>query len=233
MLKQDGTILRLRALARAAGLEPLDVELMVVALAPDVDPRFEKLYGYLNDDVTRRRASVGLALQLAGSSTLAGAARARLEPSRPLLRHGLLVVEDIERPLLTRALRAPDRVTAHLLGDDAPAAELTPLLSQAVPCDAPLSAQLGRALGSGVLLVHLRERVAGTGSAVAVAALRATGRAGLVGPTCAPGCWASWLGASAPSSCWRWPSGPRPALPTSRTPTPPPRWRPTSGSTRR
>ena len=33
---------------------------------------------------------------------MAAAARARLEPSRPLLRHGLLVVDDPERPLLTR-----------------------------------------------------------------------------------------------------------------------------------
>ncbi len=51
---------------------------------------------------------------------MSAAARARLEPSRPLVRHGLLVVEDPDRPLLTRGLRVPDRVAAHLLGDDAP-----------------------------------------------------------------------------------------------------------------
>ena len=39
----------------------------MIALLPDLDSRFERLYGYLNDDVTRRRASVGLALQLAGA----------------------------------------------------------------------------------------------------------------------------------------------------------------------
>ena len=49
------------------------------------------------------------------------AARGRLEPSRPLLRHGLVLIEDVERPLLTRGLRIPDRVAAHLLGDDTPA----------------------------------------------------------------------------------------------------------------
>lgn len=179
-LEQGGTVLRLRQLSRTAGLEPLDVELLVVALAPDLDPRFEKLYGYLNDDVTRRRASTGLALQLAGWSALTGAARARLEPSRPLLRHGLLVVEDVERPLLTRALRVPDRVSAHLLGDDAPAAELVPLLARPVAYASPLSTQLGRALRAGERLVHLRERVSGTGSAVAVAALQAADRSALV-----------------------------------------------------
>ena len=113
-------MLRLRRLARDAGLTPLDVELLLVALLPDLDTRFERLYGYLNDDVTRRRASVALALELAGASPMSAAARARLEPSRPLLRHGLLLVDDPDRPLLTRGLRVPDRVAAHLLGDDAP-----------------------------------------------------------------------------------------------------------------
>ncbi|GAA1432281.1 ATP-binding protein [Microlunatus lacustris] len=180
VVEQAGVPLRLRRLARAADLEPLDVELLLVALAPDLDLRFEKLYGYLNDDVTRRRASVGLALQLAGRSTLTGAARARLEPSRPLLGQGLLAVEDGERPLLSRALRVPDRVGAHLLGDDAPAAELLPLLAQPVSYAAPLSTHLGRALAGGVRLVHLRERGAGTGSAVGVAALQAAGWSALV-----------------------------------------------------
>ena len=58
----------LRGLARAFGLEPIDVDLLLVALAPDLDPRFERLYGYLHDDVSRRRASVGLALELRGGT---------------------------------------------------------------------------------------------------------------------------------------------------------------------
>ena len=62
-----GADLRLRRLARSFGLDPLDVELLLVALVPDLDPRFERLYGYLHDDVTRRRASVGLALELVGA----------------------------------------------------------------------------------------------------------------------------------------------------------------------
>ena len=110
-------------LARAFGLEPVDVELLLVALAPDLDPRFERLYGYLHDDVSRRRASVGLALELrgAGSGVASGAeprparaARRRWSPA------GSLLVEDADRPFLTRSLRVPDRVTAHLLGDDSP-----------------------------------------------------------------------------------------------------------------
>ena len=54
------------ASAQAFALDPLDVDLLLVALAPDLDARFERLYGYLHDDVTRRRASIGLALELVG-----------------------------------------------------------------------------------------------------------------------------------------------------------------------
>ncbi len=92
----------------------------MVALLPDLDSRFERLYGYLNDDVTRRRASVGLALQLAGESGLSAAARAGWSRAGRWSGTGLVLVEDPDRPLLTRGLRVPDRVAAHLLGDDAP-----------------------------------------------------------------------------------------------------------------
>ena len=44
--------------------------------------------------------------------------RVRLGPLGPLVAGGLLVVEDADRPFLTRSLRVPDRVAAHLLGDD-------------------------------------------------------------------------------------------------------------------
>jgi hypothetical protein len=171
-----GEVIRLRRLARDAGLTALDVELLLIGLLPDLDTRFERLFGYLNDDVTRRRASVSLALELAGVSPMSSTARARLEDSRPLLRHGLLVVEDRDRPLLTRGLRVPDRVTAHLLGDDALDPGLGSLVETVPPYATPLAGQLTRALGSGVTLGHIRERSPGTGAAVAVAALSGLGR---------------------------------------------------------
>ncbi len=178
-VETGGRQLRLRRLARMAGLSEVDVELLMIALLPDLDSRFERLYGYLNDDVSRRRASVGLALQLAGESAMTATARARLEPSRPLIRRGLIVVEEPDRPFLTRGLRVPDRVSAHLLGDDAPAAGLAGLIDEVAPYRAPVADQLGRALAAGVRLVHLREQVVGTGSAVAVAALTAAGMGSL------------------------------------------------------
>ena len=73
---------RLAELAQTFELTPLDVAVLVLALAPDLDRVFESCYGYLNDDVTRRRATVGLALDLSGREAWDPAARARFLPER-------------------------------------------------------------------------------------------------------------------------------------------------------
>ncbi|MEO3754713.1 ATP-binding protein [Streptomyces sp. B6B3] len=174
-----GARLPLRALARNFALTPLDVEVLLVALLPDADGRFEKLYGYLNDDVTRRRASVGLALQLVGAEPLHAAARTRLLPGAPLVDGGLLLVEDADRPFLSRALRVPDRVTAYLVGDDTTDPGLRGLLTRPTALPSPAATGLAGALDAGVRLVYVRERPGGSAASLATAALLACGRTAL------------------------------------------------------
>ena len=171
---------RLLTLARRFRLDPIDVEFLLVSMAPDVDPRFERLYGYLNDDVTRRRATVGLALQLCGLPA-AGAGRFRFARSAPLMSTGLVEIQDDERPALSRTLRVPDRIVAHLLGDDLldPATGDTAHLTPAGHTSDPLARQIGDALRQGIGTVHLRD-TDGNASRVAVDALTATGRDALV-----------------------------------------------------
>ncbi|WP_234392704.1 ATP-binding protein [Streptomyces sp. XY152] len=176
----------LGTLARRFGLSPLDLDLLLVALAPDLDARFERLYGYLNDDLTRRRPTVGLALELCG---LGGAspARFRLAPGAPLIAHGLMEVTEPERPPLSRVLVVPDRVTGHLLGDTRPDARLTGVLGEAREDPTAEAAEVHRAAaaaGSGAGLVHLRSR-GGDAEGLAVAALRLTGARPLVLDTAA------------------------------------------------
>ncbi|HEY5489473.1 MAG TPA: hypothetical protein VIK00_06500, partial [Candidatus Limnocylindrales bacterium] len=140
-------------------------------MAPDVDQRLEQLYGYLHDDVTRRRASVGLALELCAVAPASAEGRRRLGPSSPLISGGLLVIDDRERPVLTRSLRVPDRVAAHLLGDDAlePAiAEL--LLDSASPTAGPWP-HLDNAIASFVSPIYLREQLGTSAAWVAASAV--------------------------------------------------------------
>lgn len=173
-----GHDIRLRRLRRSFRLEEIDLDLLVVALAPDLDPRFERLYGYLHDDVSRRRASAGLALELAGRPELAaaGPARSRLGPHGPLVRGGLLLVEDTDRPFLTRSLRVPDRVAAYLLGDDGVDPEIAPLLGETVDVRLGNVDGLARAIASDVRLVYVREAAGASGRALCHAAFRELGR---------------------------------------------------------
>ncbi|MFF2773926.1 ATP-binding protein [Streptomyces sp. NPDC058052] len=170
---------RLGVLARDFGLSALDVDILLIALLPDLDDRFEAFYGYLNDDVTRRRPSAGLALGLCGMPHADREARARLGERAPLRAGGLLLVEDRDRPFLGRALRVPDRVTAYLLGDDTPDPRLTDVRAPWEPVRGVGDpAPLARFLSSdGTGLVYLQEDQGGAGTALAASALETAGRA--------------------------------------------------------
>ncbi|WP_078955107.1 ATP-binding protein [Streptomyces griseus] len=169
---------RLGRLAEDFGLSALDVDILLIALLPDLDDRFEAFYGYLNDDVTRRRPSAGLALGLCGMPHADREARARLGERAPLRAGGLLLVEDRDRPFLGRALRVPDRVTAYLLGDDTPDPRLADVRA---PWEAVRGAgdpaPLARFLSDPAALVYLQEDQGGAGTALAASSLEAAGRA--------------------------------------------------------
>ncbi len=174
--ERNGAVIRLRQLALEAALSELDVEILVICLVPDLDSRFERLYGYLNDDVTRRRATIGLTLALADVSAASHSCRARLLPGAPLIDRALVQVEDADRPFLTRALRVPDRVTAHLLGNDAPDPALDGVLTDLPHVTGERSAALARAFVAGQRLVYVRDHTTGLGPSMAAAAIAATGR---------------------------------------------------------
>jgi len=166
----------LDALAAAFGLSALDLALLVVAVAPDVEPAFERLYAYLNDDVSRRRASVGLALALCGADPADGPARARLGPAGPLVAHRLVHVDDADRPFLTRAVRPADRVVAHLLGDGT----YDPVVAAALgepPVPLNVLPDLAKALAGGARLAYVQETPGSAGRAGAAAAIDAAGLA--------------------------------------------------------
>ncbi len=172
---------RTARLVESFGLSPLDLDLLLVAMAPDLDRRFEQLYGYLNDDLTQRRPTIGLALELCGLSAV-GPGRFRFTARSPLLAGGLLDLVEPERPFLSRQLRVPDRVTAHLLGDDEPDGALRGLARVARPGGSPSADpdgdgpadRLAAVLAGGTVLAHLLDQ-GGHGGRPAVEALAAGG----------------------------------------------------------
>src|SRR6266851_1570389 len=196
--EREGADLRLRRLARNFHLDEIDIELLLIAMAPDVEVRFERLYGFLQDDVSRRRASVGLGLELCGLPSSSAYARSRLAAGAPLVDECLVQVEENERPVLTRPLRVPDRVAAHLLGSDIPDAVVAALAyqcEQAMPSQAATlvrwmnnespsptqspSPLVGEGRGAGSKLAYIRERPGASGAALASSAFAQVGRATL------------------------------------------------------
>jgi len=126
-----GIQLRLDEMARRFALTPFDVDVLLITLAPEVDLRYERLFAYLQDDVTRRRPSVDLVLNLLCPGFADKlAARGRLTGRAPLVRHRLIeLFDDPSRPqppLLGRSLRADARVVSFLLGGDEFDARLAP-----------------------------------------------------------------------------------------------------------
>ena len=186
--EREGADMRLRRLARNFHLDDIDIELLLIAMAPDVDARFERLYGYLQDDVSRRRASVGLGLELCGLPSSSAYARSRLAPGAPLVDEYLVQVEENDRPVLTRPLRVPDRVAAHLLGSDIPDPVVAALAYQCEPAAPEQATTLvrwmrnespspsGGGQGGGPRLAYIRERPGASGAALASSAFAEVGR---------------------------------------------------------
>ena len=169
---------RLRRLARNFRLDEIDVELLLIAMAPDVDARFERLFGYLQDDVSRRRASVGLGLELCGLPLSSAYARSRLAPGAPLVDECLVLIEETERPVLTRSLRVPDRVAGHLLGSDIPDPVVAALAYECEPATSEEATTLVRWMhdASPSRLAYVRERPGASGAALAASAFAQVGR---------------------------------------------------------
>jgi hypothetical protein len=119
--REEDVVLTLPHLAQLFQLSPVEEQTLVVCLAPEIDRKYDKLYAYLQDDVTRKRPSVDLALSLAGLSWRERlAARAVFDSQAPLVRYRLLQVLDRApegpQPLLARSLKLDDRIAELLLG---------------------------------------------------------------------------------------------------------------------
>jgi MoxR-like ATPase len=122
---RDGVYLRLVALTQLFGLSTFDLDVLLACLAPEVDRRYERLYAYLHDDVTRRHPTVDLVLDLFCPELEARlAARTRFNAAAPLFRHRLLRRPDDGSArwpsLLGTALQLDPRVARYLLDDDEP-----------------------------------------------------------------------------------------------------------------
>jgi SpoVK/Ycf46/Vps4 family AAA+-type ATPase len=115
-----GRRLTLSHLAEQFGLSSAEVDLLLVAMAPELEPRYETLYAYLQDDVTRKRPSADLALNVICRSEREKLfARRFLAPGAPLIHFRVLELleesHDRQPTLLRKFLKIEDSVLRFLL----------------------------------------------------------------------------------------------------------------------
>jgi len=104
-------------------LSPFDLDVLFVALAPEIDARYERIYAFIQDDVTRKRPTVDLALNLLCGSVAEKLERlGRFSGEGPLVGQGLVRLLSADGqpdgPRLGAALRLDEAVLGYLLGHD-------------------------------------------------------------------------------------------------------------------
>jgi MoxR-like ATPase len=131
LIKTANQPLRLAQLATTFGLTRFELDILLICLAPTLDLRYERLYAFLQDDVTRKRPTINLTLDLL---TEPGPARlkqlAYFADESPLFKYHLLERSSESgqepSPLLSQTLRVDEAIVAWLLGRYQPHADLAP-----------------------------------------------------------------------------------------------------------
>jgi hypothetical protein len=114
--------LRLHRLQTRFQLPDAARDILLICLLPELESRYRRLFGYLQDDASRTQPSIELVLQILLPLRLPDFGRWLFDTASPLFQNQLLVwpegAQALE-PLSMRPLRVDDRIVRYLLdGDD-------------------------------------------------------------------------------------------------------------------
>jgi hypothetical protein len=113
-----GCELPLARVVRTFGLDAVEYDAVLMALASELDAAWGRLCGYLNDHVGRTRPTLGLVLEIAAAERAGQAPPSPLDMCRrPVVRDGLLELEG-DGPLPGLPLRLSRAMAARLSGID-------------------------------------------------------------------------------------------------------------------
>jgi hypothetical protein len=158
-----GAALALPRLARLFGLSDDEVRAVVICLAPELRRKYDRVYAYLQDDITRKRPSVDLVLELLYDDEPQRWRAARLfDDGARLLRLGILrAVPDPASPSgssgLARFLAVDPWIRRYLLGG--PATDLHAGLAGVARLDDPATGPAPAELVAGLARLVARHGV--------------------------------------------------------------------------
>lgn len=176
--EREGIFLPLRQLARLFSLSRLEQQAVLICLAPELRRKYDRIYAYLQDDITRKRPSLDLVLDLlVDEESERWEARARLDEGCGLFVHKLVyATEDSNSPSgssgLARLLQLDSRILQFILGNgqiDTRVAKFARLVSleQYMPCADlaqlnDLRRLINNSLQDGVAIRRLQLHLQGT-----------------------------------------------------------------------
>lgn len=107
-------------LAEVFHLSPFEMQVLFICLAPELDLKYQKLYAYIQDDITKKAPLIDMVLNLLCSLFEERIyARSFFYQNAPLMKYNLLnfaeIPEPRDIPLLSRPLKINDRVLDYLL----------------------------------------------------------------------------------------------------------------------
>jgi AAA+ superfamily predicted ATPase len=118
---KDGIYLSLQYLSQVFHITPFEEQCLIICLAPELDRKYEKIYAYLQDDITRKKPSIDLVISLLCRTPQEKLeARLAFDQQAPLVKYRLLEIthysQDSSTTLLSRFIKLDDRITNLLLG---------------------------------------------------------------------------------------------------------------------
>jgi AAA+ superfamily predicted ATPase len=168
-----------RRLAETFQLSAYEQDLLLVAIAPELDLKYETLYGYLNNDAARKYPTCDLAMRLLSAlPSVRMVRRSLMLPDSPLFAHGILRWASSgacdKQGWLSGSISVSQAVVNFVLGQPGVSAELISLATLNRPqrtwSEVPIHQSVARELtdlptAPGTILVFQGRRGAGRAAA--------------------------------------------------------------------
>lgn len=148
---EQGAYLSLPHLSHLFRLTAFEEQVILLCLAPELDRKYERIYAYLQNDITQKKPGVDFALSmLCASSEEKTAERRVFSPDGALMKYGILQFNSESREekssLLSRPLKLDDRIVNFILGTRQLDDRIRPFAQLLQPQTAWEEAQIGEEL---------------------------------------------------------------------------------------
>ncbi len=143
----------LKKLSSIFNLTPIDIDILLICLAPALDLKYEQIFGYLQDDVTRKQPGVNLLLNLLAPPGLDRfSILTHLSEQSPLVRFQLIdrIADSSNQPVLRQSLMVNETIFRWLLGNYQSHPDYAPFIVYSDPVLKPVDQLLSTFLHSEV-----------------------------------------------------------------------------------